>query len=106
MEISTRLAFCTVFACLVAGCAASPKARVESGLRNLGMPDRPAACMADELDERLSRRNMKRIAEVLDEGRKGGDARPGRVIEQLDGLDDPAITEATAKAGISCTLLR
>lgn len=87
-------------------CSMSPRERVEDGLRDMGMAKRPAKCMAEELDDRLAKRDMKTLAKFLEEAGERGDARPALILDSIEHMDDPAITTAAAKAGISCTLLR
>ena len=92
----------------LAACA-SPRKQVAGELRDLGMGKRSANCMAHEMDDRLRKREMKALAKFLD----GVDAvsvdrkrRPGKVAALLAAIENPAITRAAAKAGVSCTLLR
>lgn len=95
-----------VLAGVLAACSASPRKRVEQGLRDLGMDRQPAKCMARNLDERLDKRDMKTLARFLEEAGERGDARPARILETVEQMDDPAITVAAVKAGVSCTVLR
>lgn len=97
--------FGIVLCSVLAACASSAKGRVEGGLKRLGMPDRSAHCMADELDDRLSRQDMKTLARLLEEAGTGKEARPARILDFMGDLDDPDITEAAARSGIRCTIL-
>ena len=96
--------FGVVLCSVLAGCATSPRGQVEGGLKKLGMPDRSAQCMADELDDRLPLEDMKTLARVLDEAGAGKEARPARILDFMNDLDDPEITEAAARSGIRCTV--
>ena len=97
-----------VLAMSLAACA-SPRKQVAGELRDLGMGKRTANCMAQEMDDRLRKKEMKGLAKFLD----GVDAvstnrkrRPGKIVALLAAADNPRITEAAAKAGVSCTILR
>lgn len=94
------------FALMVSGCA-SPRKQVAGGLMDLGLAKRPAHCMADGLNDRLDKQDMKTLAGFLDgveKSRRG--RRIDKVINAIDEMGDERIATAAAKTGIACTVLR
>ncbi|MDX1580048.1 MAG: hypothetical protein R3360_00340 [Alphaproteobacteria bacterium] len=93
---------------IIVGLAAcsSPRDRVNNGLQAFGLPKASARCMSYELDERLPKRDMKVLGKFLKEASRKEDPRPGRLIGAVERIDNPEIISATAKASISCTVLR
>lgn len=92
-------------ALMASGCA-SPRKQVASGLMDLGLAKRPANCMADGLDDRLNKHDMKTLAKFLDgveRSRRG--RRIDKVITAIDEMDDERIVDAAAKTSFACTVL-
>lgn len=105
MTRTAALAVCLLSAALLAGCS-SPRAKVVKELRQFGMAKPAAKCMGRELDDRLAKGDMKDLARFLDSANNGRNTRPGQVLDAITDMDDPVITRAAMKAGLSCTLLR
>lgn len=80
MNPISPVVICLVSTILLAGCA-SPRDKVVKELRQFGVAKPAAKCMGHELDERLSKHEMKDLARFLDRANDGHDARPGRVLD-------------------------
>ena len=102
------LGIATPAALLLASCATvSPEARVRAGLMDAGLPPSTAGCMAENMVDRLSLVQLRRI-ESLASLRKShmDNLTVDRFLYKLRALEDPEIFAVTSKAAISCTLLR
>lgn len=93
----------------LAGCA-SRSDRIASALMDYGVPRQPAKCVARELDERLSNKQLRAISTAFDQARKAGSSdRPGqRIGEALDALRDVGDREVVTvamRAGVACSLM-
>lgn len=91
----------------LAACA-SPEQRIANKLVDLGLPPEPARCMARELDDRLTRSQLQRLADAVRAAeRRGGLERMtvGEVARQVEGIGDPEIMAVLTRAGLGCAVL-
>jgi len=102
--MTLRLWLAALAAALVAGCAVSPKGRVQSQLQDLGVPDRRAECMAEEFDARLDGDDLDDVAEFLDAVNRNSDDRD--VLDVLRRIDNPRAAGAAVAATATCAFRR
>ena len=93
----------------LAGCA-TPRQQVASGLQSLGLPARQATCMADSMNDRLSREQMSRVARLVGGANRAGDAEPSRrnlrrAVDLVFDVAEPDIASAASRAFLACTIL-
>lgn len=91
-------------AILLAGCT-STKGELRSHLRGYGMNKDEARCVAEELDDSLTKREMKSINRILSATRDDRPARPSRVVSAVQSLEDPRVLRAVTVANAGCLLL-
>ncbi|GJL92347.1 hypothetical protein [Hyphococcus sp.] len=94
--------------CLVVGvlavtaCATvSPRMRIENRFMELGLSERKAECMGNELDARLNRNDMKDVADFI--GKLNNASSTGENIDALLSIDNARAAGAIAAAGLACT---
>jgi len=78
----------------------SPASRIEKQLVSLGVSEARADCLADELDERLGRGDLKDIADFLEELNRA--QTPGGALDALLAIENPRAARAIASAGVTC----
>ena len=90
-----------VCASFVASCSAvSPHVRIENRLVEFGFSEERAECMAEELDDRLDREDMKAVADFVGDLNAADSA--GETLDALLGIDNSRAAGAIAAAGVSC----
>lgn len=74
-------------------CAPSHKQQLEGALRYIGFADRPAECVASQMDSQLSREQMQNISDLIKEARKSarGNSAPMTVVSAAARLNDAEI---------------
>lgn len=88
---------------LTGGFGRAVESRIESQLVARGLPQPMAACMAGRMADRLTVRQLRKLAALAPED--GDAAMPHRVAELLERvrrIDDPEIIEVTASAAAVC----
>lgn len=91
----------TAFLVAAGACATiSPASRIEKQLVSLGVSEARADCLADELDERLGRGDLKEVADFL-EGLNRAQT-PGGALDALLAIENPRAARAIASAGVAC----
>lgn len=93
---------------ILSGCA-SPETRIADKLMDYGF-DRPTAvCVGKELEDRLSNRQLRTLANLAtDIKREGRDVRDMSVRELADRVrrtGDPELFAVLTRAGIGCAVL-
>lgn len=93
-----------LLALLVAACA-TPAQRITERLVAIGVPGPQARCMGTRLGDRLSRDQLRRLAEIA----SVSPDRVGRmsindIVRQLDQPGDRALVAEVLHAGISCAI--
>lgn len=78
----------------------SPASRIEKQLVSLGVSEARADCLADELDERLGRGDLKDVADFLAGLNRA--QTPGRTLDALLAIENPRAARAIASAGVTC----
>jgi hypothetical protein len=92
---------------LISACATMSAAnRLEQRFLSFGMEPRLASCLVGELDEDLSSREMKAVADFLDEFEDPEDRRPRAAFDAIMSMDNPDIVASLAAAGVSCAFRR
>lgn len=93
---------------LLAGCA-SPEGRIASQLMDYGLSRSQATCMAEEMADRLSGSQLRRLADAaLSLKREGADLERMTVrdiMRRVNGLGDPEIVGVVTRAGIGCAVM-
>jgi hypothetical protein len=92
---------------LLAACA-TPENRIESRLVEAGLGERSASCIADELTDRLSIGQLRRLSDFVKS--VSGENRVerltlGQLANRLGGIGDPAIVSAVTRAGLGCAII-
>ncbi|WP_300536727.1 hypothetical protein [Sphingosinicella sp.] len=99
--------FVLTAAALLAGCAASYESRIERSLTSAGISRPVAGCMADQMVDRLSTTQLKRLARFA----KGVDRREvermslREIQKRFQAIGDPEIVEVVTRAGLGCALM-
>jgi hypothetical protein len=103
MGLGRTLAILALFA--LAACATiSPRSRIESELVELGLGERASACLAEELADDLSRRDLDAVADFLAELNRSGRRSDG--FDAILRIDNSRAAAAIAGAGVTCALSR
>lgn len=90
-----------VAALALASCAAvSPRKRIENRFVEFGLSDDKAECMGNELDDRLSRGDLKDVADFI--GNINAASSPGEGLDALLSIDNASAAAAIARASIAC----
>jgi len=85
----------------IAACATvSPRIRVENRFQELGLSEKKAKCMANEIDDRLDRKDMKAVAEFV--GNLNAAESAGQTLDALLSIDNARAAGAIAAAGVAC----
>lgn len=99
----------TLFAALLAlSACATPEARIESRLLQAGFSQRSAGCIAEELTDRLSVRQLKRLSDVvktMSSERRVRELTIGEFATRIADIGDPEIIAAVTRAGLGCAIL-
>ena len=86
---------------LACACATvSPRMRIENRFVEFGLSEDKARCMGNELDDRLSRSDLRAVADFI--GNINEAAAPGESLDALLSIDNPRAAGAIARAGIAC----
>lgn len=93
-----------LLALLIAACA-TPARRITERLVDLGVPGPQARCMGTRLGDRLSRDQLRRLAELasIDQKRLGRMS-VNDIVRQLDQPGDRALVAEVLRAGLSCAI--
>lgn len=87
---------------------ASPEQRIAAKLVDYGFSRDSAQCLADQLEERLSHRQLQTLADVARDLAHERDVRRmtvGDLLDRVRRLDDPELIAVLARAGAGCALL-
>lgn len=96
-----RIILTTALIASLAACATiSPRLQLQDQLLDLGFSAERASCMANELDDRLERDDLRDIADFV--GSLNDAASPGEGLDALLSIDNPRAAAAIARAGIAC----
>src|SRR3954462_14449144 len=83
---------------LLAGCAV-PEARLRSGLIRAGLPKPLSGCMAERMVDRLSLKQLMRIADLP---KAQGAESTDQFLPRVRALGDPEIVGVTASSAALC----
>lgn len=83
---------------LLSGCAV-PEARLRSGLVNAGLPRPLAGCMAERMADRLSLKQLLRLADLP---RASKSESVSQFLHRVRALGDPEILSVTTSAAAVC----
>lgn len=103
------VAIATFAATLALSACASPEVRIETRLVEAGFSQGRASCIAEELTDRLSIGQLKRLSDVaktISNERRIRELTIGEFAQRVAYIGDPEIIAAVTRAGIGCTLLR
>ena len=105
----TRLWMLPVAATLVLSACATPETRIAQKLMDYGFDRSTATCMGEELEDRLSNRQLRTLANLAtDISREGRDLRDMSVRELANRVrrtGDPELFAVLTRAGIGCAVL-
>lgn len=94
---------------LALGACASPEVRISQKLMDYGFDRSTANCVGDELDDRLSNRQLRTLADIVTGmTRDGRDIRNMRLRDLADHVrrsGDPELFAVLTRAGIGCAVL-
>lgn len=94
---------------LAIGACASPEVRISQKLMDYGFDRSTATCVGSELDDRLSNRQLRTLADLITGlQRDGRDIRSMTVRELADHVrrsGDPELLAVLTRAGIGCAVL-
>jgi hypothetical protein len=104
-----QLVFALMLLTQLAACA-SPRSRIAEGLKSLGVPGRPARCVADEMDRQLDGQRLGAVADLLEGARRAGEIEPSRRnlrrgVDVLTRAGDPVIADTAVRASVACLIL-
>ncbi|MEM8986489.1 MAG: hypothetical protein AAGC95_07165 [Pseudomonadota bacterium] len=89
---------CAMAALLFAtACATGAKRDIETGLADIGFPEKGSACFASELDDRLSAEELRRVADLIEATQERSE-----FFSAVRGAGSPQIAAAVAAAGLAC----
>lgn len=98
-----------VAAALALSACASPEMRIADKLMDYGFDRSTAVCVGKELEDRLSNRQLRTLANLAtDISREGRDVRDMSVRELADRVrrtGDPELFAVLTRAGIGCAVL-
>ncbi|MGV6820553.1 MAG: hypothetical protein ACWA5T_08665 [Parvularcula sp.] len=86
----------------VSACATVATFTIENRLQELGLSQRSASCMADELDQQLNDRQLTDFARFTVTLTKRDN--PLLVLDSLKSINDPDIQRAVATSGLICII--
>ena len=96
-----RIILSTGLVLLLAACASvSPRAELRDNFVEFGVSEERAACLADELDERLDRSDLTDVADYIN-GLNSVDT-AGEALDALIRIDNPRAAAAIGSAGLAC----
>ncbi len=90
---------------LLAACATSKEAELRAALRDAGVPERQAACMARDIAPKVTHRQLRNLQRAT--GLRREDLvrmTPREALERLRAIDDPQLVEVAIRAGIACLI--
>ena len=90
-----------VFA-LLAGCAVTPEQRVNSALRDAGVPPRVASCMAERMAAKLSIEQLKELKRLTKADAPGEKMNAKHIIRRVEAIGDPEVVSVTTRAAVGC----
>jgi hypothetical protein len=91
---------------MLGACAATPEARVRTALMDYGLAEPQAKCMAAEMVDDLSVRQLMKLNRVSKTGRD--DLRRmtmGEFVDFVRRNGDPELVSVTARAALGCAIL-
>jgi hypothetical protein len=96
--MAIRASILAVLALSLAGCAV-PEARLRTGLINAGLPKRLSACMAERMVDRLSLKQLLRIADLP---RASTSESIDQFLHRIRALEDSEILAVTSSSAALC----
>jgi hypothetical protein len=87
---------------LLAGCAVTPEQRVNTALRDAGVPARIASCMAERMVARLSIEQLKELKSLAKTQEPGEKMSAKHILKRVAAIGDPEVVEVTSRAAIGC----
>ena len=89
---------------LLAGCA-SPRARLETGLREAGMGKKSSACMSREMSQDLSLGELIKLSKLSRFREKSvGKMTLGEFLKATRAIQDPHILKIATAAAVVCAI--
>jgi transposase len=105
----TRFWMLPVAATLALSACATPETRIASALMDYGFDRSTAYCVGDELEDRLSNRQLRTLARLASDVRRDGRDLRNMTIrdlaDQVRRTGDPELFAVLTRAGIGCAVL-
>ena len=89
---------------LLSGCSTLYENRIDSKLVDAGLSPAVAACVAERMVDRLSRRQLHDIGRLAGGSRRVGDMNLAQFLRQHRAALDPKVYSVLASAGLRCAL--
>lgn len=96
-----RTKLIVIIAPLLLTACAIPEARLRTGLRNAGLSEAMAACMAERMVDRLSLIQLRRIGDLP---RASSSVSVGEFMHRVRALGDPQILGVTSSSAALCAV--
>jgi hypothetical protein len=90
-----------LLACLALAACAIPEARLRTGLRNAGLSEAMAACMAERMADRLSLIQLRRIGDLPYASSSGS---VSEFLHRIRSLGDPQILSVSSSSAALCAV--
>lgn len=98
-----------ILATLALSACASPEVRIAQKLMDYGFDRSTAYCVGDELEDRLSNRQLKTLAtlasDLSKEGRNYRNMTVRELVDRVRRTGDPELLTVLTRAGIGCAVL-
>ena len=105
----TRPWILPIAATLALSACATPETRITQTLLDYGFDRKTASCVGEELDDRLSSRQLRTLAGLASEFRRDGREVRNMTIRELTDrvrrTGDPELFAVLTRAGIGCAVL-
>ena len=88
----------------LAGCSTLYENRIESSLVDAGLSPPVAACLAERMVDRLSRRQLHDIGRLAGGGRAARDMNLRQFLRHYRAALDPKVYSVLTRAGLRCAL--
>ena len=86
----------------LAACAVTPEQRVDSALREAGVPARVASCMAERMAARLSIEQLKELKALSKLHQPGEKMGAKHIMRSVEAIGDPEVVRVTTRAALGC----
>jgi hypothetical protein len=89
---------------LLSGCAVSKEARVRAALTDAGVPEKPAACMAEIMAEDLTTAQLRSLQKAANTVTDPYNMSLNDALTALRRVNDPVLLGTLVRAGTRCVI--